>query len=364
MKTRLKQILEQIDPNGEFFTEGAINELSDVFETKLRDKITEAETKLVEKHQEELTNIDGDHAEKMRELVEEIDADHAGKIDIIIENIEKKHAEDVETLLEEVDEDHTRKIEFVIEKIEMAHEDQMKTIVTELDASHTAKLEEVVDTVHQKFTEKIKEIDINHREKLDEVELFYETKHTGQIVSKVSSYLDMFIENFSPEGLGVEDKLKLEALEGIFESVRETLGVSGKPVFIKEATDDSKIDELIAENEKLTSQITKMEANQLLNEKTESMTTDEAEYARKHFANSTTTEINSNINEVVKAYKHQKQIDRQKLSDEYQSKGVSVTIPDERIETDAEMLSENLNIDPEAESVARYADIIKKTCNK
>jgi hypothetical protein len=364
MKTRLKQILEQIDPNGEFFTEGAINELSDAFEGKLRDKITEAETKLLEKHQQELSEVDNDHAEKMRELVEDIDSDHATKIDIIIENIDKQHASDVETLLEEVDEDHTRKIEFVIEKIEMAHEEQVKTLVTELDATHTAKLEEVVDTVQQKFTEKIKEIDLEHVDKLNKIVEFYETKHTDDIVVKVSDYLDLFIESFSTEGLGVEDKLKLEALEGIFESVRSQLGVAGKPVFMKEATDDSKIDELIVENEKLTSQLKQMEAKQLLNEKTESMSLDESAYIRKHFANSTTDEINSDIHEVVQAYKNQKQISRQKLSDEYVGQGVSVDIPVQHIETDAEMLSENLNIDPEAESVAKYADLIKKTYKK
>jgi hypothetical protein len=359
MKHRLKQILEQIDPNGEIFNEVAITQLSETFEDKVREKIVEAETKLLEKHQVELTSIDTDHADKMRELVEEIDEDHSEKLDIILENIEKKHASECETLIEEIDEDHSRKISFVIEKIEEAHATQINEVVAQLDADHSTRLDEVVATVNAKFNEKLKDIDLDHTAKLNEVTEYYETKHTDTVVTKVSDFLDMFIEDFSQTDLDVEDKLKLEALEGIFESVRETLGVNGKPVFLRELTDDSKIDELTCENTRLNSHIKNIEAKQLLSEKTSDMNLAEADHVRAHFADASCEDINSNMKEVVKAYKLNKKVSRLKLNDEYQNKGVSLTIPTGIV--DEEILSENSKNNSDADSVAQYVDMVKKT---
>lgn len=364
MKKNLKQILEQIDPDGAFFTEEAINSLSEAFEVRIREKITEAETKLLEKHEEELKAVDDDHAEVMRNLVEEMDVDVSRKMDIIIEKLNGKHAEEVETLIENINDDHARKIQFVIEKIDETHEEEKQALAEALDEKHTVKLEEAVDHVTTEFTQKISIMEKEYDDKLDGLVEFYENEHTKNMVVKVSDYLDRFVSDYKESGLGVDDKLKLEALEGIFESVREQLGVNGKPVFLKESTGTDKIDELMQENNRLNSQIQKMEVKQLLVEKTETMSLDQADYIRKHFVNSSVEEINESLNEVVKAYKINKQADLHNLSDEYGSNGVKVNIPSEEpINEDSSMLIEN-QVNDEANEVSHYVDLVKKVSSK
>lgn len=363
MKNRLKQILEQIDPDGAFFTEEAINQLSDVFEVKINEKINEAEQTLIEKHVKELDEQDKANAEALRNLVEEYDKDVSRKMNIIIEKLKSNHAEEVESLIEGINDDHARKINFVIEKIEETHENKMVELAEKLDSEHAEKLEETMQTVEKEFKDKISSMEVEYEGKLDKLVEYYENEHTDNMVVKVSGFLDKFVAQQQDSGLNVEDKLKLEALENIFESVRGQLGISGKPVYLKESSSENKIDELIRENEKLNSQLKKMEARQLLNEKTENMSLDQSEFVRKQFVNSSVEEINENINEVVKAYKLNKHKNLQKLSDEYVASGVKVNIPAEDIIEDDIVLNENINVD-DSDDVSHFVDMVKKLANK
>lgn len=149
--------------------------------------------------------------------------------------VDEKVTLHVEKALMEQDEDYSNKLTELLETI---------------DTDHSAKLEKVVEA-----------IDKNHAQKLATVVKHYTTQLTeaaddfsSEVVSKVSDYLDLYLEENVP-AQEIAEAVKNKKAQGLLEQLRHTLGVDFalSQDTIKEAIIDGKnqISEATATNEQV-----------------------------------------------------------------------------------------------------------------
>lgn len=149
--------------------------------------------------------------------------------------VDEKVTLHVEKALMEQDEDYSNKLTELLETI---------------DTDHSAKLEKVVQA-----------IDKNHAQKLATVVKHYTTQLTeaaddfsSEVVSKVSDYLDLYLEENVP-AQEIAEAVKNKKAQGLLEQLRHTLGVDFalSQDTIKEAIIDGKnqISEATATNEQV-----------------------------------------------------------------------------------------------------------------
>ena len=152
--------------------------------------------------------------------------------------VDEKVTLHVEKALMEQDEDYSNKLTELLETI---------------DTDHSAKLEKVVEA-----------IDKNHAQKLATVVKHYTTQLTeaaddfsSEIVSKVSDYLDLYLEENVP-AQEIAEAVKNKKAQGLLEQLRHTLGVDFalSQDTIKEAIIDGKnqISEATATNEQVATE--------------------------------------------------------------------------------------------------------------
>lgn len=152
--------------------------------------------------------------------------------------VDEKVTLHVEKALMEQDEDYSNKLTELLETI---------------DTDHSAKLEKVVEA-----------IDKNHAQKLATVVKHYTTQLTeaaddfsSEVVSKVSDYLDLYLEENVP-AQEIAEAVKNKKAQGLLEQLRHTLGVDFalSQDTIKEAIIDGKnqISEATATNEQVATE--------------------------------------------------------------------------------------------------------------
>ncbi len=291
MKDKLKAILEQIDPKQEYFTESIQNDFVALFEAKLEEKNIEIQ-KLEESHTESLARLDEVHTKTLSESIDRLDEEHCEKMKEVVAHIDTVHYNKMKTVLEAIDVDRVGKLNKIEERI---------------DADHTAKLQNIIN--------------------------MYESNYSDNLIEKVSDYLDVYLEEVLPEEKAV-NMAKVARYDDVFMEMRKLLVVTDEFVNseIKEAVEDAKqqldektdsINGLMLEKIAMSKTIERLEAKALLREKTETMTAGEKAYITKFFENADVTEINSNLNEAVRAYDNDMSHKKAKLL----SKVVKTDIP-------------------------------------
>ena len=199
----------------------------------------------------------------------------------------------VEKALVEQDEDHAGKLESLLEAI---------------DTDHTAKLNKVLKAVNENHAHKLKQVVSKYG--ADVVEEAAEFKTS--LVDKISSYLDLYIENAIP----VEDfkeAVKNRQAYDQLQEMRKVLAVNAamSKDSIKSAIKDGKrqIDEstteaakLLKERDELQQQLAASERDKLLEEKTAGLPGIKKKYITRVLGNKTSEFINENYDYTLKMF--------------------------------------------------------------
>jgi hypothetical protein len=333
----MKELTEKLKSLDEaLFTEDVTNSLVEIVESKIeaakKEALEEGFSRAQDQHKVELERIDEDHAEKLKAILEKIDTEHTEKLQTVLEHIDTDHHAKLETLVEAIDEDHANKLQLTLDAI---------------DSDHTVKLEEVVE--------------------------FYENKFEGNIVEKVSDYLDTFLEEVAPEASAV-DSIKLQRLEETVTQMKKLLVVSDDFVQTeiseaiieaKETMDekDAQINALLAEKIQLSKQIKKNEATELLESKTSGMNPAKAAFIAKFFEGSNVEEISEKLDEAVQAFEEDQEATRQELLEQAEAKTtVANKAKVQSAKSEEELITESRQRDGNGnDPMAGYVARIKKS---
>jgi hypothetical protein len=224
--------------------------------------------------------------ETAKEITEAFDA-------AVNEKVEARTKLQVESALSKQDDDHAEKLEKLLEAIDTDHSDKLKKVVDAITENHTEKLEKISKFYKKALNEKAEEF-------------------TNSIVTKVSNYLDLYLEKILPENQlqeAVENTYARKQLDAIREmvgidkdfvdsSIKESISVG------KTKIDDlaEKLNESYKENEVLLEKINKMESQVLLKEKTKGMPSVKKDFIFKLLNDKSGSYIQENFNYVVEMF--------------------------------------------------------------
>jgi hypothetical protein len=199
----------------------------------------------------------------------------------------------VEAELAKMDDDHTKKMKALIEAIDEDHTNKFKTIIQKLDEAHTIKLQKVIE----KYEKELKEGAESLR---------------GELIQKMSNYLDLYLKDIIPDG-----QLK-EAVENIrarkmVDEIKKIIAVD--PEFIsenfKEALKDGhdtieklreELNAKIQENVNINQVLITTKSQMLVEQKTRDLPENKKKYVAKLLEGKKPEEIESNFKFIVEMY--------------------------------------------------------------
>ena len=236
----IKEILKEA--TGGALNDDVLSEISNVFETKVNDR--------VQLHVENALNEQDElYTEKLKELVEKIDVDHSAKLERVVEAIDKDRAE---------------KLKIVIEKYENAINEDASNFQTNL-----------VDNISDY-------LDVYLEEKIPQESVQEAVKNT-----KARKILE-----------GIRNHLAVDsALEK--ESVRSAV-IDGKKQ-INEASE--KLESITKENAVLKEELDSIKANLIIEQKTANLEERASKYIKKVMKGKSSEFINENFDYTVKLFK-------------------------------------------------------------
>lgn len=199
----------------------------------------------------------------------------------------------VEKALVEQDEDHAEKLERLLEAIDKDHSNKLNKVLKAVNENHAYKMQQVV----KKYSKDV----------VEEAEQFKQ-----DLVTRVSDYLDLYIENHIPtEDIkqAVQNKQAAKQLHEMrkFLAVNHALGQDS----IKHAIKDGKrqIDEstqaqqqLAQENDALKQQLISEQREKLLAQKTKNLPAQKTKYLNRVFADKPVEFINENFDYMLKMF--------------------------------------------------------------
>lgn len=207
--------------------------------------------------------------------------------------VEERVALQVEKALIEQDEDHAAKLESLLEAIDADHSNKLNRVVKAITENHTQKLRDVA----KKYGSDV----------LEEAAQF-----KGDLVDRISNYLELYIENTIPaEDIkqAVENKTAERQLSEMrkFLAVNDALSkdsirsaiIDGKKQ-IQESTD--KTNQLNTENNELKLQLESLQREKLLEEKTAGLPTVKKKYITRVLSNKPLDFIEENFDYTLKLF--------------------------------------------------------------
>jgi len=222
-------------------------------------------------------------------------------------------------------------LESALSKQDEDHALKLKNLLEAIDSDHTEKLEKVVNTITENHTNKLETLVSFYRKALNEkAEAF-----SNKIVSEISNYLDLYLENKVPT-VQLEEAVANTYARKKLEKIRSMVGIDPDSVNsdIKEmiAEGKKKIDEL---NQKLNESyqenhqiLEKLKVNQtaiLLEQKTKGMPTAKKEFVFNLLNDKDSSYIEENFNYVVEMFERSEEEKATDLVEEAKSNAVSRT---------------------------------------
>jgi|TARA_R110000824_G_scaffold20817_16_gene78076 hypothetical protein len=235
----------------------------------------------------------------------------------------------VEKALVEQDEDHASKLEALLEAI---------------DGDHTAKLSKVLKAVNENHAHKLKQVVGKYSK--DVVEEASEFK--SSLVDKISSYLDLYIENAIPLE-DFKEAVKNRKAYDQLQEMRKVLAVNFamSKDSIKSAIQDGKrqIDEssansakLLQEKSKLEEDLTVLKRSKLLEEKTAGLPVVKRRYISRVLGNKPIEFIEENYDYTLKMFERTEEDKLEDVKKQAQKKSIKVDRP---VITEATKLASN-----------------------
>jgi hypothetical protein len=224
----------------------------------------------------------------------------------------------MEESLNSIDEDHIEKLNLVMEKIDNEHTELLEKVVKSIDEKHLGLLNQVIES-----------IDEDHTSKLQMVVEKYEKGLLEEVESKVSDFLDVYIEDKLPEDT-IVDKIKLDKYENMMEEIKKAVMLSDiamneelKEAFLdgKEMLEDKdkEINQLMIEKIEINKKLKTIEAKHLLEDRCKNMTPKLAAYIETRFKDADKEEIEEQFEEAIKAFNEDEQLIREELQQQVHS---------------------------------------------
>jgi hypothetical protein len=222
---------------------------------------------------------------------------------------------ELESSLSKQDEEHAAKLEKLLEAIDADHTEKLQKVVNTITENHTGKLEQLVSFYRKALNEKAESF-------------------SNKIVSEISNYLDLYLENKVPS-LQLEEAVANTYARKQLSKIREMVGID--PETINEevknmiAQGKKKIDELneklnesYKENHQLFEQIKKNSTSIVLEQKTKGMPAAKKEFILNLLNDKDSSYIEENFNYVVEMFERSEDEKATTLVEEAKKKAVSL----------------------------------------
>jgi hypothetical protein len=297
MDNKFVEILAKIDPEKKILTESVQTELVTLMEAKDKQIKETAFTEASKVMDKKIAQLNEEHEAKIKTELEKQNSELTVKAKTLVESIDKKHVAKLEKFIEVNDKVKTEKLRKAIKKI---------------DESNTTKLEMIVGKCKTKI-EELKKMAVSDK-----------------IVESVDGFLNEYIKEVLPAP-AVVNEAKLNRLEKMYGQMREIVMVNDETfqTEVKEAILDAKkiieekegeIDGLMFEKISLKKKLNKIEAERLLENKTQSLSPKTKAYLEVCFKDADVKEIEERFDEAVKAFKDEESKRRTKIVNESASK--------------------------------------------
>lgn len=253
------------------------------------------------------------------------------------------------------------KVQIHVEKA-LAEQDELYSnkltqLLEAIDKDHSAKLEKVVGAIDEDRAEKLKMVVSKYESALNEDA----KKFKEQLVESISDYLDAYLAEAVPaEDIqeAVRNKKAVKVLEGLRqhlavdaalqnESIKEAI-LDGKTQ-INEASE--KLESIVAENNALKSELDKIKATMLIEQRTVNLDEQQKKYVKKVFADKSLDFINENFDYTLKLF-NKKQNDRlESLKEEALSESTKV---DRVVVEQTQDTTDDVELSPYLQELRKY----------
>lgn len=253
------------------------------------------------------------------------------------------------------------KVQIHVEKA-LAEQDELYSnkltqLLEAIDKDHSAKLEKVVSAIDEDRADKLKMVVSKYESALNEDA----KKFKEQLVESISDYLDAYLAEAVPaEDIqeAVRNKKAIKVLEGLRqhlavdaalqnESIKEAI-LDGKTQ-INEASE--KLESIVAENNALKSELDKIKATMLIEQRTVNLDEQQKKYVKKVFADKSLDFINENFDYTLKLF-NKKQNDRlESLKEEALSESTKV---DRVVVEQTQDTTDDVELSPYLQELRKY----------
>lgn len=253
------------------------------------------------------------------------------------------------------------KVQIHVEKA-LAEQDELYSnkltqLLEAIDKDHSAKLEKVVSAIDEDRADKLKMVVSKYESALNEDA----KKFKEQLVESISDYLDAYLAEAVPaEDIqeAVRNKKAVKVLEGLRqhlavdaalqnESIKEAI-LDGKTQ-INEASE--KLESIVAENNALKSELDKIKATMLIEQRTVNLDEQQKKYVKKVFADKSLDFINENFDYTLKLF-NKKQNDRlESLKEEALSESTKV---DRVVVEQTQDTTDDVELSPYLQELRKY----------
>jgi hypothetical protein len=199
----------------------------------------------------------------------------------------------VEKALAEQDADYSKKLETLVEAIDTDHTNKLKKVVEAIDSDRASKLKAVVEKYEATLNKEAAEF-------------------KGSMVSEISKYLDLYLEEKLPTA-SIQEAVKNKKAMALLENMRQTLSVdmAVSKDTIRDAIVDGKkrLDEAASQLEAATKEVArlseenkKLASRVTLDEKVSSLDEDKKTYMKKMLNGKSAEFVKENFDYTLKLF--------------------------------------------------------------
>ena len=267
---------------------------------------------------------------------ESVDSKVATQVQLVVENELKK-----------LDDEHSIKLEKLIEAIDEDHVKKFKIVVEKLDSVHTAKLQSVID----KYEAELKEGADALR---------------GELVGKVSNYLDLYLKDTIPAEQLQEAVENIRAKKMINE-IKKIVAVDEE--FISENFKDAlkdghdtieklkaELNKTIKESATVKQELISTKAQIVLEQKTKDLPDAKKKFVAKLLEGKKPEDIEANFNFVLEMYEKDEEDKKESLLESEKGKSKTVTA---KVEPPKTTIKESFVDEGVQDGVSQYLDGFK-----
>ena len=270
------------------------------------------------------------------ELLKNLSEESMVKIQEAIESkVKEKVSIHVEKALTEQDELYSQKLEQLLKSIDRDHTTKLQKVVEAIDADRTGKLKMVIEKYEKTLSQDAKNF-------------------KTQIIESISDYLETYLDEKVPAA-EIKEAVRNKKAITVLESLRNHLAVDAalQKESIKEAMIDgknqiseasSKLESVINENAQLKSELDKVQAALLIEQKSASLDEQQKKYIKKVMNGKNAQFINENFDYTVKLFAKKSNDRLETLKEEALNESTNVDrVVLEQTQNDAKVLSPYLS---------------------